>query len=61
MDEKESKGTLLNRVLGRIMNKEHSPKAWKRLAGLVLAGVIGVTVTACDSSTAVDDPVKNSS
>ena len=61
MDEKESKGTLLNRVLGRIMNKEHSPKAWKRLAGLVLAGVIGVTVTACDSSTAVDDPAKNSS
>ena len=61
MDEKESKGTLLNRVLGRIMNKKHSPKAWKRLAGLVLAGVIGVTVTACDSSTAVDDPAKNSS
>ena len=61
MDEKESKGTLLNRVLGRIMNKDHSPKAWKRLAGLVLAGVIGVTVTACDSSTAVDDPAKNSS
>ena len=53
--------TLLSRVLNRVLNKEHSPKAFKKLASLVLAGAIGLTVTACDLSTAVDDPVKDSS
>lgn len=53
--------TLLSRVLNRVLNKEHSPKAFKKLASLVLAGAIGLTVTACNFSTAVDDPVKDSS
>ena len=61
MEGKENKETLLNRVLGRIKNKEHSPKMWKRLAGLVLAGAIGLTFTACDTSTAVDNSTKDNS
>ena len=56
----QENNSLLSRVLNRILNKEHSPKAFKRLAGLVLAGAIGLTATACDFSTAIDDPVKNS-
>ena len=43
----EENKNLLVRASKRVSNKLHSSKVWKKIASLVLAGAIGVTMTGC--------------